>query len=61
MKGTAMEKHLSYAEISEKLNIPLRSLYLYNKEGRGPRTVRVGRHLRVSQDDLEIWLAKEQK
>ena len=56
-----MEKHLSYAEIAEKLNIPVRSLYLYNKEGRGPRTVRVGRHLRVSPDDLDIWLAREQK
>lgn len=54
-----MEKHLSFAEIAERLNIPLRSLYQYNKEGRGPRTVRLGRHLRVSPEELDNWL-KEQ-
>jgi excisionase family DNA binding protein len=51
-----MEKHLSFAEIAERLNIPLRSLYQYNKEGRGPRTIRVGRHLRVSLKELKEWL-----
>jgi excisionase family DNA binding protein len=56
-----MEKHFSYAEIAEKLNIPLRSLYQYNKEGRGPKTVRVGRHLRVAPEDLETWLQEDKK
>lgn len=51
-----MERHLSFAEIAERLNIPLRSLYQYNKEGRGPRTIRVGRHLRVSPEELKDWL-----
>lgn len=56
-----MDKHLSYSEVAERLNIPLRSLYQYNKEGRGPKTVRVGRHLRVSIHDLEEWLREQAK
>jgi excisionase family DNA binding protein len=52
-----MEKHYSYTEIAEKLNVPISTLYLYKKEGTGPHTVRVGRHFRVSESDLNVWLA----
>jgi excisionase family DNA binding protein len=51
-----MEQHYSYMEIAEKLNVPISTLYLYKKDGTGPKTRRVGRHFRVSETDLNIWL-----
>ena len=51
-----MENYLTFQEIATQLNIPLRSLYEYNKKGIGPVTTKIGRHLRVSASDLEAWL-----
>jgi excisionase family DNA binding protein len=56
-----LEKYLTYKEISVLLNIPLRSLYQYNKEGLGPKTSKIGRHLRVAMSDLETWLNSNEK
>lgn len=53
-----MEMHLSLAQVASLLNIPLRTMYHYNKVGRGPRTLRVGRHLRVASSDLAEWIEK---
>lgn len=53
-----MELHLSLADVASLLNIPLRTMYHYNKVGRGPRTLKVGRHLRVSSTDLAEWIEK---
>lgn len=52
-----MEKHYSYTEISEMLKVPISTLYQYKKEGTGPHTARIGRHFRVSESDLKVWLA----
>ena len=56
-----MEPVYSYTEIAELLNIPLSSLYRYQREGTGPETILVGRHYRVSQSSLQDWLAKNIK
>jgi excisionase family DNA binding protein len=46
----------SYPEIAEMKNIPLSTLYYYYRQGTGPKTAKIGRHLRVSEDDLERWV-----
>jgi excisionase family DNA binding protein len=51
-----MPEQLSFKTISELYGIPLSSLYLYNREGRGPECVRIGRHFRVSAEALDEWL-----
>jgi excisionase family DNA binding protein len=51
-----MNNYLSYAEIALQLNIPVRTMYLFRKQGKAPSTVKVGRHLRVSPEALEVWL-----
>lgn len=45
-----------YQELAVLLGIPLNTLYQLRKEGRGPRTQKIGRHFRVSKADLEVWL-----
>jgi excisionase family DNA binding protein len=52
-----MEKQqYKYQELAVLLDIPLNTLYQLRKEGRGPRTQVIGRHFRVSKDDLQAWL-----
>lgn len=51
-----MAEDKSFRWISENYGIPLSSLYLYNRQGRGPRCVRIGRHFRVSPEALDEWL-----
>lgn len=51
-----MSKYYSYSEIALELEIPVRTLYKYNADGIGPKTIRVGRHLRVQEKDYLQWL-----
>jgi excisionase family DNA binding protein len=53
-----LETYLTYQQIAHRLNIPLRTLYLYNKEGKAPATVKVGRHFRVSEEALAVWITQ---
>jgi predicted DNA-binding transcriptional regulator AlpA len=45
------------AEIADFLQVPVKSLYQWRYEGKGPRAYRVGRHLRYRWEDVESWLA----
>ena len=51
-----MSTYLTYPQIADLLNIPLRTLYLYKKEGKAPMTLKVGRHFRVSEEALAVWI-----
>lgn len=51
-----MEDWYRLAEVSESMKIPLQTLYRYHREGRGPRVHKIGKHLRVSQEDLRLWI-----
>lgn len=45
-------------EVAEMLRIPLTTLYAWRTRGKGPRAVKVGRHLRYRLSDLEKFLAE---
>ena len=53
-----MEQHYSFKEISASTHIPLRTLYLYRAQGKGPTTTQIGKHLRVSETELAVWLGR---
>ena len=44
--------------LSEKLDIPLRTIYAWRQRGEGPPAYRVGKHLRYRASDVEQWLAE---
>jgi len=48
---------LSPAEICRELQIPLQTFYQWRSRGVGPHAYRIGKHLRVSQEDFEAWLS----
>jgi excisionase family DNA binding protein len=48
---------LTPEELSERLRVPVATLYAWRYRGDGPRAVKVGRHLRYRAEDVERWLA----
>ncbi len=49
------KENYSYLDIANCLAIPLGTLYRLRKEGKGPRTQVIGKHFRVSHEDLVAW------
>ncbi len=47
---------LSMQELSDWLQIPIKTLYDWRHKGEGPPTIRVGRHLRFDPIDIVEWL-----
>jgi predicted DNA-binding transcriptional regulator AlpA len=43
--------------LSEQTAVPIASVYRWNRTGTGPPFVRVGRHVRYRQSDIDSWLA----
>jgi excisionase family DNA binding protein len=44
-------------EVAAYLQVPVKTVYAWRYEGKGPRAHRVGRHLRYRWEDVEAWLA----
>jgi predicted DNA-binding transcriptional regulator AlpA len=55
-KEHLMGKFYSYKEIALELEIPVSTLYKYNADGVGPKTLKIGRNLRVHEKDYLQWL-----
>jgi len=47
---------LDVDEASAYLTIPVKTLYVYRVDGRGPRAIKIGRHLRYRRSDLDAWI-----
>jgi predicted DNA-binding transcriptional regulator AlpA len=50
-------RHLSPAELAERESVPLESVYSWNKNGTGPRYMKLGRHCRYRMADVLAWEA----
>lgn len=47
---------LSPDELADYLAIPVKTVYNWRTSGKGPRGVRIGRHLRFRWSDVQEWL-----
>ena len=52
---------MSIEELSEYLDVPVRTLYDWRLSGKGPCAVHVGRQLRYSISDVQEWLAAQRE
>ena len=50
-----MERHLTPADLAERLGVPLATLYRWNHTGDGPPYLRVGKHVRYRLADVINW------
>ena len=51
-----MERLLTPGELSSRLGIPDSTLAQWRYVGRGPRFIKVGRHVRYRAEDVDAWL-----
>lgn len=51
-----LDKLLTADEVATLLGVPVKTLYRWRWLGKAPRAVKVGRHLRFRQADVEQWL-----
>jgi excisionase family DNA binding protein len=47
---------LSPHDLADYLGVPVKTIYNWRTEKKGPRGVKVGRHLRFRSTDVESWL-----
>jgi excisionase family DNA binding protein len=51
------EEWLTPRDICNQLHIPEQTFYQWRVKHLGPRAYRIGRHLRISRSDFDVWLA----
>lgn len=51
----AAAKHLTVPELAERLTVPIETIYAWNRTGKGPTYIRVGRHVRYRLSDVTAW------
>lgn len=49
------EPCLSNQDLADRYNISLDTVRKWRAEGRGPRAIKVGRHVRYRLEDVEAW------
>lgn len=42
--------------LAEEIAIPIRTLYQWRYQGKGPRSMKLGRHVRYRRSDIKAWL-----
>ena len=53
---SGLEPLIGVEELSEYLDVPIKTLYEWHQSGKGPSAVRVGRRLRYLVCDVRSWL-----
>ena len=46
-------------ELMTELKVPKSTLYAWRATGKGPRAIRVGKHLRYRRADVDAWLERQ--
>lgn len=52
-----LEPLLGIEELAGYLGVPVATVYDWRVDGKGPRAIRVGRHVRFAVSDVRAWLA----
>jgi excisionase family DNA binding protein len=54
-----MSALLSPATLAAYLDVPVKTIYVWRTNGTGPRGIRVGKHVRYRQADVDAWLDRQ--
>jgi predicted DNA-binding transcriptional regulator AlpA len=58
---TRQQALLSAADLSELLGVEAKTLANWRCQGKGPRSIKVGRLVRYRMSDVEQWLASREQ
>ncbi len=56
---TGQPSLMTSEDVSSLLGVPVTTLYAWRSGRKGPRAIRVGRHLRYRRSDIEAWLEQQ--
>jgi excisionase family DNA binding protein len=51
---------LSVEELATYLGVPVATVYGWNSRGIGPKRLRIGRHVRYRQADVDAWVGQQE-
>lgn len=51
-----VDRLLTPQDVADHCGVPVKTVYGWNTNGTGPRRIRVGKHVRFRQADLDAWL-----
>ncbi|MDF9877479.1 helix-turn-helix transcriptional regulator [Cellulosimicrobium cellulans] len=54
--NTTAPRLIDPGQLAEQLGVPVKTIYIWRTRGKGPRGIRVGKHLRYRQSDIDAWL-----
>lgn len=60
-ENTSRPPLLTTAELAAYPGIPRATIYAWNYRGEGPPSIKVGRHLRYRESDIEAWLDQQRR
>lgn len=52
---------LTPEDLSAHFQVPLKTVYVWNSKGTGPRFFRVGKYVRYRQSDVDAWIEARAK
>jgi excisionase family DNA binding protein len=52
---TTISRLWGVRDVAEYLGVPVKTLYEWRRYGRGPRSRRVGKHLRYDPEHVRTW------
>lgn len=55
----AATKLLTVPEVAERLRTTAETLKYWRQQGRGPRSVRIGRRVLYAEDDVMSWIEEQ--
>lgn len=53
------EPLMSVADLATFLGVPVATIYAWRTDGRGPRGIRIGRHVKFAHSDVHVWLDRQ--
>jgi excisionase family DNA binding protein len=56
-----MPELLTYKQAADYLTIPEETLRKWRAQGRGPRSIKLGRHVRYDKADLDAWVEQRKQ
>ena len=56
MENGMEEPLLDPQDLADYLKMPVPTIYAWRSRGKGPRGIRVGRHLRFRRIDVDAWV-----
>ena len=59
--GAALEPLLSIDAVADYLGVSVPTIYDWRVSGKGPRAIKVGRHLKFAVSDVQAWVAAQRE